>query len=576
MSEPSTPPAEPTGADDRPSEASGEPVKTAPPPEAGPTTKPTAPAQPPRPAHPAGAQPAQGPLVPAHPGHPAPYAQMQPWPAVPRGPRPPSVFARRWPGPSGVAGRVVLVGAVATGLTAAASVPLSRPGIGWPIAAVVGAAATAAAARVGTVRMNLDRIGWGIATLVLFGAGALRAAGWLFVLCVLTALVTASLAAVGGRSLFGLVASAVAWPFAVARSLPWTVRGVAALRRSGGGTALRAALAVVVAAVLLLIFGSLLASADEAFATVLGKATPDIDAPSVVRWLFLFGAGTLGLLGLAYLVAAPPDLSGLERPGKPRLRRMDWLVPVIALDVLFAAFVVVQFTVLFGGVDHVLGPDGPDFAEYARRGFWQLLAVTLLTLVVLGVAARWAPRETAADRLLIRVVLGALSVFSLVIVASALYRMHVYEEAYGFTRLRVLVSVCELWLGAIFVMVLAAGVRLRGGWLARAAVASAVAALLGLVALDPDRFIAERNVDRYAESGRIDVWYLSGLSADAVPALDRLPGNLRTCALERINSDLSRQPDDWREWNLARWRAREILAADPPGIPDRTCPYRLP
>jgi hypothetical protein len=150
------------------------------------------------------------------------------------------------------------------------------------------------------------------------------------------------------------------------------------------------------------------------------------------------------------------------------------------------------------------------------------------------------------------------------VVASALYRMHVYEQAYGFTRLRVLVSACELWLGVLFLFVLAAGVRRRGAWLPRAAVGAAVIALLGLVALDPDRFIADHNVDRYSDIGRIDVNYLSTLSADAAPALDRLPEDLRDCVLSRIDRRLEVRPDDdWYEANLARVRARAIFDRNP-------------
>jgi len=509
--------------------------------------------------------------VPAAHGHPPMPRQAPPnWPAVPPmhrppGPRPPSVLTRRWPGPSGPAGRAVLVGAAATGVAAAVAVPLSRPGIGWVLAGLVGAVSAAVAARSADARVGPARIAWGVTALALLGAGTIRAAGWLFVLCLLTAAVAAALAAAGGRSLAGMVAGVVAWPFGVMRSLPWGVRGLAATRRTGGGSTLRTVLVVVVTLILLLVFGSLLSSADEAFAKVIGTVLPDLDAASVVRWIFLFVVGVLGLLGTAFLVSAPPDLSGLERPGTGRLRRLDWMLPVLALDVLFGVFVVVQFTVLFGGVKHVLGPDGPDFAEYARKGFWQLLAVTLLTLVVLGIAARWAPREARADRVAVRLLLGGLSLFSLVIVASAFYRMHVYQEAYGFTQLRLLVSVCELWLGGLFVMVLAAGVRLRASWLPGVAVATAMAALLGIVALNPDRFIAERNVDRYAEINRIDVQYLSNLSADAVPALDRLPADLRACALEEIADDLAHSPDTWNAWNLGRHQAREILAERPSG-----------
>jgi len=219
--------------------------------------------------------------------------------------------------------------------------------------------------------------------------------------------------------------------------------------------------------------------------------------------------------------------------------------------------------VLFGGDTHVLGAGGPTYAQYARGGFWQLLVVTALTLAVLAAAARYAPRELPADRVLVRVLLGALTALTLVIVASALFRMHTYEQAYGFTRLRVLVSGCEAWLGSVLLLVLAAGVRLRGRWLPEAAVATAVAALLGLAAANPDAFIAGHNVTRYAETGEIDLPYLSGLSADAVPALDRLPGRLRDCALTGIAAHLT--DDDWRAGNLGRAEARDVLRHRPPG-----------
>jgi hypothetical protein len=190
--------------------------------------------------------------------------------------------------------------------------------------------------------------------------------------------------------------------------------------------------------------------------------------------------------------------------------------------------------------------------------------VTLLTLVVIAIAARKAPRESTSDRLMLRVGLGALAVLTMVIVASALYRMWTYEQAYGFTRLRVLVSACELWLGAVFLLIIVAGVRLRARWMPRAMALTAVAALIGLGVLNPDRFIAEQNVARWHETGRIDVCYLSTLSVDAVPVLDRLPGPERSRALAPIMTDLQDLgPDPWAGWNLGRNQARDILQARP-------------
>jgi hypothetical protein len=203
---------------------------------------------------------------------------------------------------------------------------------------------------------------------------------------------------------------------------------------------------------------------------------------------------------------------------------------------------------------------GLTFAEYARRGFWQLLVVTLLTLAVMALAVRLAPRAVTADRVLLRVLLGALAFGALVVVASALWRMSIYEQAYGYTRLRVLVSAVELALGAMFLLVVAAGVRLRFGWLPNAVAAVWVLTVLGLATLNPDRFIAAHNVARYAQTQRIDVGYLSSLSADAAPELDRLPAELRRCALWGLAVDLADHHDDWRTYNVSRARAARIVA----------------
>ncbi|HYN92786.1 MAG TPA: DUF4173 domain-containing protein, partial [Pilimelia sp.] len=461
--------------------------------------------------------------------------------------------------------------ALATGVATAVSVPLDRAGVGWLVAAVVAAGAVAVVA--GTTgrtggRAGLARLGWLLATVCLVGAGTIRAADWLTVLCLLTAAGTAALAITEGRDVRGMVLGVLAVPAAAFRAPRWGARGLSRLRGDRGGTAARGAAAVAVTAVLLIVFGALFASADAAFARLTGAVTPDLEVASAVRWVFLFAVGSVALLAAAYLLVAPPDLGGLKRAATARLSRWEWALPVAALDGLFAVFVAVQFTVLFGGAEHVLGSDGPSFAQYARGGFWQLLVVTLLTLAVLAAVGRWAPRATRRDRVLLRALLGALAGMALVVVASALYRMHIYEEAYGFTRLRVLVSACEVWLGAVFVLVLAAGVRLRAGWLPRAVVGTAVAALLGLVALNPDRFIAERNIERYVHTQRLDVWYLGTLSADAAPALVELSPALRACTLEHLPAELALTDGDWRYWNLARSRARALLAEKPVGSPE--------
>ena len=115
--------------------------------------------------------------------------------------------------------------------------------------------------------------------------------------------------------------------------------------------------------------------------------------------------------------------------------------------------------------------------------------------------------------------------------------------------------------------VAAAGVTLRAAWLPRFALLSGAAALLCLAAVNPDAWIAERNLDRYAETGRIDWYYLQGLSDDAVPVLADLPADQQGCALG------GRDPGDhtWLEWNLGRSRADTAVEGLDLGGPGPVC-----
>jgi len=531
----------------------------------------------PPPAHPAAAPP---PSAPPHLGPPPPNTQPPPGmmrtappppftvlAPLPIGPLMATPFQRRWPLRTIAASPLALLIVLGVTLIGMLTIPLDRPGLGWLLTAV---AASGGLVLVGAkdARTPKASLAWGAATVALLAVGTIRASGWLFVLCVLAAAGCATLSVAGAQSFTGLLIAQWSHVAAVFRALPWAKRGLARAKLGGnGGTVLRLAVSVGLGLVLLIIFAALFASADPAFDRVINAAIPKLDGGTIARWIFLaiFVGGSL--LGAVFLLANPSTLGEITAKSAKSVRRLEWAVPVGAVLIAFGAFVAVQVTVLFGDRDYVMRTVGLTFAQYARKGFWQLLVVTLLTLVVMAVAVRVAPRAGRGDRILLRVLLGALATGALVVVTSALWRMSVYEEAYGFTRLRVFVSAFEIWLGALFVLMLIAGVRLRAKWLAQAVVAAWVLTLIGLAVLNPDRFIAEQNINRYHRGAHLDVPYLSTLSSDAAPALDRLTGSMRTCALSGIANESRTEPDDWRSYNVARTTAAPIVDnLDAPGV----------
>jgi uncharacterized protein DUF4153 len=527
---------------------------------------------PPVPGHLMPGQPVPGYAVPGQPGGPIPGQPVpgqpvpgQVWPGQPARPKPePTLMEKHWKRPTGGAPRVTLSAVIVAAVVGAVALVLNRPGFGFFLTGAVLTAAVVVTARASrgdadgwSLRRNGERTFWTAITLALLAVGTFRDSGWLFFLCVVVALGTGSIALAGGRSVIGLLLALISWISAIFAAPLWFARGIYQARQNRGGP--RVILAIVISVALLLVFGGLFAAADAEFAHVLATVMPKWTVGDVFRAVFCFVVVLALALGATYLAGSRPSY-GEIRPGTWRsVRRIEWLLPLAVLNVLFAGFVYIQLTVLFRG-DAALSAKSHKYMKgYAHSGFWQLVAVSLLTLTVIAVTSRIAARETTADRTSVRVLLGGLSVFSIVIVASALKRLAAYEHAYGYTRVRVVVGGFELWLGLLFLLVLVAGIRLRGGWLPQVIAGSFAVALFAGAIANPDYYVASHNVQRFQDTGQFSVEYMRQLSADAVPAIETLPTRLRNCSLRPIAVRLAATPDDWRTWNFSRADARDRI-----------------
>lgn len=511
-----------------------------------------------------------------------------PLPATPRGPLPPpgpagptttlavrpaeTPLGRFWEGYRTPATAAQLVGIAVVGLTAAVLVVGHRPGLG---VAVVGAAAWAPAVPALVRRRAVGDLLLALVSVALLATVALRDAGWLVALCAVVAAACGAVAVTSARSTGSILLSGATWAAGLVRALPWVTRTVAYATGPRRRQALVALRSVAITAGLLLVFGLLFASADRVFASYLPRLSAELLPGQVVVGVMV----AVLTAALAHLAVAPPSWSELRPgPGRPA-RRGEWLLPVLALDVLVLGFVLVQVGALVGGHDYVRATAGLGYAEYAREGFAQLVVATALTLAVVGVAARHAPRGTTRDGVVSRVALGVLCVATLGVVASALRRMDLYMEAFGLTRLRLLVVVVEVVLAAVLVLVMVAGLRrgsegrpFRAAWLPRAVVVTVAAGMLGLVAVNPDALILRHNTTADLEVA-LDTDYLRGLSADAVPAADGLDEPLRSCVLDVLALDVPASTG-LGDWNLSRVLAADVLEAGAPVEADgETCGY---
>jgi hypothetical protein len=298
----------------------------------------------------------------------------------------------------------------------------------------------------------------------------------------------------------------------------------------------------------LIILSALLASADPIFARRLASIFNWITIDKLVEIIFraiYITALAYGLTGAflhAFTHSAKVHQIEPDQPViAPFLGRTEYLIVLISVNLLFAVFLIIQFQYFFAGEANI-SYEGFTYAEYARRGFFELLAVALISLLLfLGLSAT-AKRDTRSQKRLFSG-LGILLMLQVgVILISAFQRMNLYEQAYGLTQLRTVTYVFMIWLGILLVgtVMLEVASHLKRFSLLLILVSLGFTVTLNL--LKVDAFIADRNI-QHAQSGHaLDVNYLiRNLSADAVPVMFEHfnSGDLPDEVQERLGASLA-------------------------------------
>jgi hypothetical protein len=292
----------------------------------------------------------------------------------------------------------------------------------------------------------------------------------------------------------------------------------------------------------------------------------------VLIWAWIAGA----LLRLAGAGGAQPPAR--ESPGTPWIGAVEAAVVLGLVDLLFLAFVAVQFRAFVGGRGYVLRHAQLTYADYARSGFFQLAVVAALALALL-LALDWTLRrepDGTGDRVF-RVLGGVLVLLVLAVLASAVHRMELYERTFGLTGLRFYTLAFMAWLGIAFLWLVWTVLRGRRDRFAAGIVLSGLVTVLVLNAVNPDAIIARVDMHLARHQRPVDYAYLGSLSDDAVPTivhgLPELQGRAQAAtsfgpsgphysgpgSIAALIGLHTRCRADWRTWNLARHRARDLL-----------------
>jgi len=272
----------------------------------------------------------------------------------------------------------------------------------------------------------------------------------------------------------------------------------------------------------LFIIVNLLISADTQFARILSSIPHFLTfrGDLIVRFVIILIYTFLFFGFLQVLLLRKIDV--IQQDGIMKSISLDGVITLTVLlltDLVYILFVAVQFKYFFSGTLE----DGYTYAEYARRGFFELLFVTLINLTLTVAVVSTSKTVQGWLKKTIRVALTVLVLSSGVILLSAFMRMSMYEEAYGFTLLRVLVHSFMIFLMVIFTYTL---VKI---WLDELSLVhfyfiAALVYYVGINSINLDRFVVDQNIARYEEIGKIDINYLNQLSSTGILGLIELYG----------------------------------------------------
>lgn len=288
---------------------------------------------------------------------------------------------------------------------------------------------------------------------------------------------------------------------------------------------------VVLALPILALFTVLLGSADVVFANTIERALmlviPNNVGSLIVQLIMIGIFGFLFLVGCWTMITdrseplAEAALSDLRRTF--RLNIIEASTVLISVNALFAVFVVIQARYFFGGEANI-NEQGYTYAEYARRGFYEMLAVSCMTMLLLVTFENLTQRKREAENVF-RTLVVLMVALTFVILIAAYRRLSLYEDAYGFTRIRVMSGTFMGWLAALLIVLLVALLMHRPQLFWIGCILAAFGFILTLNVINLDGYIADHNIKRFDETGKLDVSYLLSLSDDAMPRVSDLLNN---------------------------------------------------
>jgi hypothetical protein len=346
-------------------------------------------------------------------------------------------------------------------------------------------------------------------------------------------------------------------PFANYGGIFLSIRDGLKTRKSGkhfliGAIGLVASIPIIIGVVALLI------AADSGFEQAMKKLSEAINLQEIGTWILYLIIGVpiaCFVFGLAYGNVHKRFTSVIDKKNTSaallsshKLPKASLYCPLIILTIIYIVFFIAMGNYLFSAFGGDI-PGSFTYAEYARRGFFELCGVAAINLAVIIIVYWFAKRAEGEYPKLLRILTGSISGLTVLLILTAGSKMILYISTYGLSQLRVY----TLWFMALLLLIFLALViwHAHPFNVGRPIVIIFVSLFLALSFANVDGVIARYNVDKYmsGELKEMDVEMFRYMSDAVIPPLEDLKKNatdesVRQNAAEIIQAHKEPNPDD--------------------------------
>ena len=318
---------------------------------------------------------------------------------------------------------------------------------------------------------------------------------------------------------------------------------------------------------IVIVIVAILASADSVFnnmifniLNVFTNIFSSIDFSGFIIRLILIICIFIYLSSFFYNITKYEEESVLENDTNEskKIESMTLKMVLTALNIVYLIFCIIQINSLFMQKTNI------NYADYARQGFFQLMIVSIINLIVILIAKKYGEENNKYINFMEILMI----IFTFIIIVSSAVRMYFYEQAYGYTLLRLLVY-CVLLTEAILLIPTILYILNKHRNLIKTYFTIIVVMYIGMNIINFDAIIANRNINRYIETGKIDLEYLEKeTGTDAISniieilEIENADDTVKKETLRYIDevyTNLKNENTDFRNFNLSKLLSKKAI-----------------